>query len=646
MIAPSRFLLSLLLIVSLTICISKVATAAKPAKEILPLGTKVYVSIPDLAELESKWMATQLGKLTQDPLMADFMKDFAKELDSTNAGINQRLRVSLSELRAVASGEVCFAIVQTNIKPADFAYILSIDTAGRSDQRQALLRKINQDLAKKKATWTIKKIKGVPLVSYDIPPQNAGDKRRQLHLFARDDQLVFADQLPAAEALVNKLLTAGGESFAQDPSFVSAIEKCSSAGAEEPQISWYIEPFGFAYAMRHANDGKAPSPDLAKILQAEGFSAVKGIGGQFAFSTAKNDMVYRVFINAPAVTDKPEKYVNSARILNFPNSDGMTAPKWAPLNSGSCLTFNWKMKESFEYVGTLIDAIAQLDGFFKQFVKDLMINSDGISLDVRNDFIAHFGERAVFLTDHLQPLNGDAEQLLFCIEITNYNAVAGAVDRVLNKDNTATRKEFEGQGYWTIDPNGDTGEDDPDDFFDDFDNSDPDKKVKKRKRGLGSCVMVLKTGENSGYLCFGVHEKQLVDVIKQSKSTKTLAAQPNYVAVDAAMKQLANKLSSFRSFVETSRAYQLNYELFRKDEFEKANTVLAKSLLQAFPVDKGKVLANGRKVPPKNPNAKPLFNLKGAKLPPFQDVEKYFKPAGLAVETKEDGWLLNGVLLP
>ncbi|MFT5525302.1 MAG: hypothetical protein ACI9HK_003269 [Pirellulaceae bacterium] len=637
---------SALFFCTLAFCVAKDTSAAQPAKEILPGDTKVYVSVPDLAKLEAKWLTTQLGKLVNDPLMQPFMKDFAKELDATNAGINQRLRVSFSELRSIASGEVCFAIMQTDDVPQDYAYVLSVDTTGRSDQQKALIGKINRDLIGKKAKMRVANVQGVPLVSYDIPPKNAGGKRRELHLFARDSQLVFTDKESAAAKLIDKLATGGEDTLASDPSFVDSIKKCVAAGPEIPQLTWYIEPFGFAYAMRHANDGKAPSPDLAKILQAEGFSAIKGVAGQFAFSSLGNDLVYRAYINAPAVTTKPEKYLRSARILNFPNSRNLVPPKWAPLNSASCLTYNWKMKESFEYVGTLIDAIAQLNGFFKQFLKDLMINAEGITLDVRKDFVAHFGERVVFLTDNLQPLDGEAEELLLCIELTDAGAVSRALNNVLIRDNTAELKEFRGQRYWVIDPNGESDADGPDGIFEDFDNREKIEQPVKRSRGLGSCVMVLKTDNNTGYLCFGIHEKQLVDVVKQQQSDNQLSQQANYQAVDAALKQLCPPNNSFRSFVETNRAYLLNYELFRTDKFHDANTVLAKMLLQAFPVDKGKVLANGRKIPPKNPNAKPLFNLKGANLPPFQKVQNYFKPAGFAMETLDDGWLIHGVLLP
>ena len=309
------------------------------------------------------------------------------------------------------------------------------------------------------------------------------------------------------------------------------------------------------------------------------------------------------------------------------------------------------MKESFQYVGSLVDAIAQLDGFFDQFLKDLMINSQGINLDVRNDFVAHFGERAVYLTDHLEPLNGDAEEQLFCIQLTNAEVVSNALDGVLNKDNTAEKKELDGQSYWTIDPNGEVNVADPkdpffEDPFDDNPNGNANKPKKKRKRGLGSCVMVLRTDNNTGYLCFGVHEQQLIDVIKQRKNTATLVQQPNYVAVDKALKQLANNNLSFRSFVETDRAHRLNYELFRLGEFLEANTVLAKTLKQAFPTEKEKVLPNGRKIPAKNPNAQPLFNPNGQKLPPFKKVKQYFRPAGIAVESVDGGWLIHGAVLP
>ncbi len=223
MFAESRHFLALVLL-ALSIFTSP-TFAAKPAKELLSPKTKVYVSVPDLDELQTQWGKTQLGQLFQEPLMQPFMKDFAKELDATNAGINQRLRISLSDLKSIAGGEVCFAISETDEVPKNYAYILAVDTTGKEEQRRAVLKKINQDLVAKKAKWKVKHVQGVPLVSYDIPPQKAGDKRRELHLFSQNTQLVFSDQESAAAVIIDRLANSSGDSLAKDKSFITATER-------------------------------------------------------------------------------------------------------------------------------------------------------------------------------------------------------------------------------------------------------------------------------------------------------------------------------------------------------------------------------------------------------------------------------------
>src|SRR6185295_310909 len=88
---------------------------------------------------------------------------------------------------------------------------------------------------------------------------------------------------------------------------------------------------------------------------------------------------------APAVKRQPgderkDKYDLAMRMLDFPNSvqaQDLEVQGWALSEIATYLTFNWKMKEAFNYSETLVDAIVGDKGTFKEIWRGMKTDENG-----------------------------------------------------------------------------------------------------------------------------------------------------------------------------------------------------------------------------------------------------------------------------
>ena len=80
------------------------AGAVTPASQLLPSSTCLYISFPDMDELQKRFDRTQLGKLAQDPVMKPFAEDLAHQLRERFGQTDLQLGVTWNDLKGVYAG--------------------------------------------------------------------------------------------------------------------------------------------------------------------------------------------------------------------------------------------------------------------------------------------------------------------------------------------------------------------------------------------------------------------------------------------------------------------------------------------------------------------------------------------------------------
>jgi hypothetical protein len=287
------------------------------------------------------------------------------------------------------------------------------------------------------------------------------------------------------------------------------------------------------------------------------------------------------------------------------------------------------MKEAFEYSKSLVDELAGEEGVFEEVIRGIKLDPKGPKVDLRQELVAHLGERATVLSDNVLPVSPQSQRVMVAIELTNPTAVARTLDKTMESDPNAEKREFNGHVIWEM-VEAETGDlafsIDAPPGLGPFGDGPAAEKKEERAIIPHSAVTVA-----NGHLIFSTHINFIRDLLQEPQDRQTLAEAGDYVAVNRALDKLGGGDDSFRLFVRCDEAYLPGYELLRQGKMAEAETLLGRLLNSA--------LAPDEEDTPRQQH------IDGSKMPDFQVVRRYLGPAGLYVKSEANGWYAAGCLL-
>ncbi|MGC4003511.1 MAG: hypothetical protein QM811_10390 [Pirellulales bacterium] len=460
-----------------------------------------------------------------------------------------------------------------------------------------------------------------------------------------------------------------------------------SAAAKElaPQIVWFVEPFGYAEAMRILDPKtEKKNPDLLKVLRNQGFTAVQGVGGNVNFSTGQHELLHRTYVYAPGnpnAKNAGDRFTLAARLLDFPTSTDLHVQTWIPREIATYATFNWNLRERFPAMETLVDEYAGQKGVFSDVLDSLKTEKDGPKVDVEKEIIGNLGVRVTMMTDYELPITPKSERLLFAAEIDMKKndqpekTIADALDRLMRSDEQTAdrpdgrmrRLDYQGITIWEA--------------VTEKKSSIPELEIEvvgggiahtdthptayqapKGRPGRGKNNGKPRPGQVApeerllpnqavcvahGHLYIASHKdilikvldhanqvraKQNAGVIAVGKISPSLDSSSDLNMVLIEMEQGFNaKDICMRAFSRTDEEYRPTYELIRSNQMPKSETMFGKMLNGMF--------GDGK------PGSVRQSKINGEKLPEYDVVRRYLGPAGAFIAADAEGWLMTGFTL-
>lgn len=612
------------------------ADAAVPSEQLLPSTTAAYLSVADVDALRAKWNETEPGKLFDDPIMQPFMEDLNKQLKSKFSRTGVKLGITWDDVEGVYGGEVALAAVQPDNDPKQHALVLLVDVTGKEAQADELLKKIAKSQREKGGKITPRKVGSVDVTEILLAKDVKGLGDRAYYAVSAK-QLVAADNLAVLTHILDRLNKPGPNTLAEVPAYAVSMKKVAAAAGEtKPHLRWFADPFRYAEVNRAINAAKRKrGTDALKVLRNQGFDAVKGAGGFVTLSDGSHDILHRTFIYAPADKKAKEgdKYRLGARMLDFLNQPTAAAPKWIPANCATFASLNWNMRAAFgKYLGSIVDEFAG-DEIFEEVLESIKTDPNGPMVDLRNDLINHVGERAMIISDAVEPIDTKSERLMVAIELEDPKAVAETINKAMSKDPDARKREHNGQIIWEI-----VSEEEAKFEFEEV----KIDGVGFEAVGTSEPVVVQEEEEEAklpnsavavanGHLIVASHVDFIVRAL--DNSDETLEAAKDFERVGKALDGLGAGKQALRHFVRTDKAYNTTYELLRNNKMPEGETVLAKTLNRLL-ADEDAEEGDIRKQ-----------EIDGSKMPEYSEVRKYFGPAGFFGTTEDEGWMITGCLL-
>ena len=393
--------------------------AAVPAAEtLLPNTTKAFLAVPSIDAVRDHWNKTELGQLMNDPTMKPFVEDLRRQLQEKWTKTHQRLGIHWEDLEGVTSGEVAVAVALP--VPTESVLAVLADVTGREKETEELLQKLHQNLTARRGVRHERQALGTKIIVYDIP-KHEEQPAAQVAYFVKDDLLAAADSMKFLETLAARAGGGKADSLASLAAFDAITKRVKkSAGELAPDVRWFVEPFGYADAMRlERTEPRKKGTDMLKILREQGFTAIEGVGGFVNFAAEGYEVLHRSFVYAPGNPAGVQRFTLAARMLEFPNSSGgepFLPPAWVPRDVATYGAFNVDTKNAFESSKTLVNAIVG-DEVFEDVLDSIKTDENGPQIDMRREIIAHLASRVTIISDQQLPITPKSERMLFAIGV-------------------------------------------------------------------------------------------------------------------------------------------------------------------------------------------------------------------------------------
>jgi hypothetical protein len=628
-----------------------VAGSFPPSETIFPATTRAWLSIPDIRGLEERFDRTSYGQLVADPAMKAFVEGFREQISKNGKQRLAKLGLTLEDLGKVPGGEVAAAAIEAT--PGVLSTVMVVDTTGHEAEAKELVDRIAQRLLERKATKVA--VAGAPpqLTVYQLPPD--ADARGDAP--ARDRRVAFA-LAPAALVVGDDAVQVGQafavlaqgrqDNLATNPSFTTALARCGKEiPAAAAPIRWFVDPLGFAKAYQAGNPPreKRKGPDYVAILGRQGFDAVKGIGGVVAFDHAGHSLRHHTLVHAPALPGRepfgPERFDLAARMLRFPDAEGIAPPAWAPRELAGWTALQWDMQTAFASVETLFDDVVGEKGTFDDVVASLKEDPDGPQIDLQKDMVACLGKRMVLLSHHVEPIGTDSERLVIAIEATDPQRVAATVAKTMAADSDMQKIQIGGHEVWelidrsmaipTIEvetPGGAVPHADRHEGDDDSAHRRRQRLREKEEKLLPHSAVTVA----HGHLLIASHRDILERVLATPGGADALASAADYKATAAELARLFPGKAALRSFGREDETIKPTYELLRRGSMPKSKSVFGQLL--------NGILSDGK------PGTVREQKIDGSTLPEFETVRRYFGTTCLGMESTAEGWYIAGAALP
>jgi len=644
----------LLLAVLLGLSLSTYATSPS-ADHLFPDSTKGFLSIRNYKEFDDLWQQTQFGKLMNDPLMQEFKKEVQKQLTER---MEKTFGLSFEGIFSLSSGEVSFGmIVIPNQTPG---FVLTMDVAENRSETDEYLAKLTQKHknANVKKSTEVYKGQQITILAFPQPeaPRILENTKAEIKLepavrktcyMLQQDVLIASDQIHLLRLIADHIADQSSKSLADVEAYQVALKRCGDdmPGGTLPIVHWYIDPLDYSEAIRglllsrsSAIQNRKDKASVFTILKQQGFDAIQGIGGVISIKTETQESVFRSFVYAK----KP--YRLAMRMLNFPDGTNFAPPIWMPSDLARCTTFYVDPLEIFDNFGVLFDALVMPgeEGVWKDIMKGLEEDPHGPQINIREELIAHLGNRVLGMSRYEKPITIKSESIVVTVELKegHETGILAGIEKLFGTDPEMQGTEHRPYTIWHRIPTENVLmpiEIEVPDLVDP--GLAPRKKPQQNAQNNPPPVFP-ESGVVVARGCLFVstdieYLKTILDRLESpNESAKsTISTEAEYKEVDQifAGMGLTDKPHFFQFFARMHETLRPTYEMIRLGQMAQSQAVFAKLL--------NEVLS------PEEESGPRRQVLDGSTMPEFEKVQHYFGKIGIYGVSEENGYFIKGFSL-
>lgn len=599
--------------------VSNLALAEDPvvpgAPHLLPEDTLAYIRLDSVDDIRADFGGSSMGKMLSDPKLKPFASDVYQTLAELFEQVGAQLGVTLDEILAIPSGQVCAAAMPGNISERDVELIeqdaedesdeairrrisrkrrqqnsigglFLIDAGDNVDNLLVLVDRLEERLITGGYVRRTSKIEKTTLVKL-LPPRPG---RPEIEYFQRQNTVVLGiGHQTASKALDHWLDRSEESTLANRSDFTSLMSRCVGAEETRPQMTFFVDPYHLVERLVKRGGAAA---FVWPIIEELGVSKIRGIGG----SAFRGGEIFEDITHFHVLIDPPrDGFFGVLR----PETGPSQPPKFVPDDVTSYTSIYWDFETTYDNVDKVL-AKFQGEDPLKRFIEEPMKKAVGVS--VREEILAKMTGRYVTIRWIEPPVKLNSQTQLHAFEISDSIGAKEVVAKIRDRRPNDMRVE-------TIDGHvvyfGRQGR----------------RNMPKGMRAPEPCMMIL-----GDWVLFSDSRKLMQRAANANREARPrLVNVPEYELVSS---ELGGKLDGEKPFLVS---------FLRAADYIKQFYDLSQS------PDTKKFL---RQAAERNPAAaKFVALLERNQLPPFEEFEKYFAPSGTFAYDEPSGMHMGSFTL-
>lgn len=619
-----------------------------PAIRLVPDSAAGMARIPSVPNLVTAWEKTNLAALAHDPAMQPFI-EFQKSISSQKSEtLGFEIGIRPEDLLDVATGEAVAMWLPFEDDPRrPYAVAMIVDIRGNEAQARGLLEQVDKDLKAAGATRQVTMWAKQEIRRYSLKPLPGQLKVDEVAITMNEQRLIATDR---ESVLVSLLESATGKDtqpkLERAADYIGVQEQTANRAGESPDatvgLEWFARPIAMGRIVKEvAKIDRGRQVNILNLLERQGFDAVAAVGGRLTLGEGDFDLRHTGFIWAPPIPGEPDRYRLAARMLRAINVPDQPIPAWVGPSIASFAKINWELSKAFWYAETLVDD-AVGEPLFQDLLDGIRDDQLGPQIDIAKDVIPNLGEHVIILSDNVAPADLRSERMLVAIETTDATTLRQVVRKTMEVDPDATivPSPVSGVEVYRV-----LRTEEPIDFeaelFSDLGiEADEDAPAPLLNEWaitvLDDPSREAAGGKTPGYLVFSSHPELMLETVERLSAAgpqASLGETPEMISLRKHLEAFESEAAAQEGhaivrMARTDLTLRAKYSLMREGKLRDSDSVMA-SLFRRIFISKD----DGTE------------DLGTDKLPPFEQIQKYFRPAAGISQATPLGWTLDGFLL-
>ena len=399
-----------------------------PTQDLLPETTVSFVQIDNFRDMVEKMQDASFYKMFEEESVASLRDGLWDEAKLAYEDVKEEVGLEVDDLMALPAGEMTFAVIAPRRKNPEFMLILELD-----DESEALDRVLDRgrEIVQQESGEEITSEESEDGIKYES--FNVEGKR--VKFFRMGGLLVGSTSEDELDAFVDRW--AGREvkkvrPLSANRKFITVMNRCLGSKELKPEARFFVDPISLA---KSSTRGNVSAQVALNFLPALGLDGLLSIGGSMLLSEEDFESVVHLHVHLA----DPRTGIFEMIALKPTNYE---PEPWLPADAVSYMTTSWDIDQMMTELTKMIEAF-QGEGVVDEWIQENI--NDEIELDLKEDILAHLTGRVTYCQWNEPPMQLNSQMNVVAFEIENLEEFEKSIEAVIARVNRGDDDEEESE---------------------------------------------------------------------------------------------------------------------------------------------------------------------------------------------------------